>query len=109
MATMVFVEWLGITREQYDRLMSTLSFATSPPNGAISHCAGFTPNGIKVVDVWDSREQFEQFQRTRLTPAVQQMGVATQPKVEFVEVYRAEPPIDVLKNAATQATGSRSR
>jgi hypothetical protein len=109
MATMVFVEWPGITREQYDRIMSALSFATNPPSGAVSHCAGFTPHGIRVVDVWDSRDLFEQFQRTRLTPAVQQAGVTTQPKVEFLEVYRAEPPIDVLKHAASQATGSRSR
>ncbi len=89
--------------------MSTLGFASHPPDGAISHCSGFTPQGLRVVDIWDSRQHFERFQRDKLMPAVQQAGVTTQPRIEAVDVYRAEPPIDVLKNAASHATGARGR
>ena len=33
MATMMLMEWPGITKEQYDRVMSALGFDKNPPKG----------------------------------------------------------------------------
>ena len=54
----------------------------SAPNG--SHIAWFTEDGLKVVDVWGSQDEFERFARERLMPATQEVpGFHGEPKVMF--------------------------
>jgi hypothetical protein len=55
-----------------------------PPNGAwpdgqLRHFAGPTPDGFRVIDVWDSREAFVRFEREVLAP----LGFAGTRRVEF--------------------------
>lgn len=45
-----------------------------PPEGAIFQVTGATPEGFKVVSVWESREAFERFQTERLGPAFEAVG-----------------------------------
>ena len=36
------------------------------PAGAISHFATMTPSGLRVVDVWETREQFDTFAQEQI-------------------------------------------
>ena len=49
------------------------------PEGQISHVAGPTDGGFRVIDVWESREAFECFEREVLAP----LGFAGAPATEF--------------------------
>ena len=51
------------------------------------HVAGPTENGWRVVNVVESREQFETFARERLLPATQRVGDPP-PEVAFFPVYK---------------------
>jgi hypothetical protein len=44
------------------------------PSGIISHVAGFTSDGMYVVDVWESQQDFDAFADTRLMPAFEAVG-----------------------------------
>ena len=54
--------------------------------------AAFSDSGIRVVDIWDAPEQFQAFLEQRLLPGVAQVGIAGQPKVEFLDVYSVFAP-----------------
>jgi hypothetical protein len=49
------------------------------PEGQLTHLAGPTPEGFRVVDVWESREAYERFEHDVLAP----LGFAGAPLMEF--------------------------
>ena len=46
-----------------------------------------TADGIRVIDVWESRNAFEKFVHERVVPAYQEIGVTDPPEIEFFEVH----------------------
>jgi hypothetical protein len=54
-AVAVLVEWEGVTADQYDEMISSMSVTDVALPGALFHVAGPTENGWRVFDVWESR------------------------------------------------------
>ncbi|MFF5633633.1 hypothetical protein [Streptomyces sp. NPDC012825] len=78
MAVIVTVEIPGGTREQYEETIRQLG-ATDwfPASGLIAHAAGPDGDGgWKVVDFWDSEEEFLAFVE-RARPIMERAGIAT--------------------------------
>src|SRR5213592_2834970 len=66
MSTVILMEWAGVTQDQYNQVMRTLDLDKNPPAGGIFHVAGFTAGTLHVLDVWESQQAFERFQKDRL-------------------------------------------
>lgn len=64
----------GGTQEQYDALHAHMDVDGNPPDGLILHAAGPIDEGWGVIDFWESREQFDSFQQSRLMPAFGALG-----------------------------------
>lgn len=92
METVMLLEWKGVSEEQYDRIVNNLDMDTRPPIGGILHIAGFTDGTLRVLDIWESQQMFERFQKDRLTPAAVKAGVSGQPKVQFYPVHNVYAP-----------------
>ena len=61
----------SIRIDQYDEVVSSIRFHDEPPPGLIMHTAAATDeNCIRVWDVWQTREAYEDFAENRLYPAV---------------------------------------
>lgn len=73
MQTWAFVSDVPISREQYDRLDKELG--SDKPEGLIVHAAGESGSGVRIIDVWESKQQFERFQSERLGPAMRKVGI----------------------------------
>jgi hypothetical protein len=73
MQTWAFVSDVPISREQYDKLDKELG--SDKPEGLIVHAAGDSGSGIRIIDVWESKQQFERFQSERLGPAMSKVGI----------------------------------
>jgi hypothetical protein len=82
-----------LTPEQYDQLNEKINFPAEVPDGLISHTAGPKGGGFFVVDVWESREQYDKFIEGTLMPAfaevVGEIG-EPQPPQEF-QVHNRYP------------------
>ncbi len=84
MAIGVVFEFPGVTAEQYDAVCSLLhegglhQISDWPVEGIVSHVAGPTAHGWRVVDVWDSEESFGRFGQM-LMPLLEPAGI---PQVE---------------------------
>ena len=107
MATIILMEWPGVTPDQYNQVMRTLDLDKNPPSGGVFHVAGFTAGTLRVVDIWESQQSFEKFQRDRLISATQKAGVSGQPKVQYFPVHNIYAPnIQALQKAGASALPS---
>lgn len=89
MATMVVMHVKGGTLDQYDQATKELFDGTLQPaelpEGLLSHAAAQTDDGVKIVDIWESKDAFNTFS-SRLVPALKHASAPpTEPK--FYEVH----------------------
>jgi hypothetical protein len=102
MSTVMVMEWSGVTQEQYNQIMRTLDLDKTPPSGGIFHVAGFNSGTLRVLDLWESQQAFERFQRERLDQAVKKAGITSQPKVQFFPVHNIYVPnMELIRKAGS--------
>jgi len=79
----------GATLAQYDQVIQKMGFRPKGPGapGGLFHWVTKTDSGIRVVDVWESREQFEKFGAEKVGPLTAQVGIPAPPKITFFEVH----------------------
>jgi hypothetical protein len=60
------------------------------PAGCQIHIAGPVDKGWRVITVWDSEEQFQQFRDEKLIPAIREAGADDRiaPSIKASPVYR---------------------
>ena len=92
MSTVMLMEWPGLTQDQYNQVMRTLDLDKKPPNGGIFHVAGFTTGTLHVLDIWESQQAFEKFQKERLDDAIKKAGITSHPKVQFYPAHNIYVP-----------------
>lgn len=69
-----------------DLVNTRMNAVADPPQGLIFHCTTPAPGGIRVIDHWRAREDFDRFVETRLTPAMEAAGLP-EPRVSDFDVY----------------------
>jgi hypothetical protein len=74
--------------EQYERATATM--IEPVPEGLILHVAGPTDEGVRVIDIWQSKEAWERFREGRIAPALAALGGPARPEATFrdLEVAR---------------------
>jgi hypothetical protein len=87
--------------EMYDSVNAKMGVDDDPPAGLISHTLGRGEDGIwRIVDIWESEEDFKRFDTERLRPALmesfREMGVdpeqMPEPKHLAYETYHVVVP-----------------
>jgi hypothetical protein len=63
-----FVEDIAASWEEYAPLGAVI--ADPVPEGLILHVAGPTDDGVRTIEVWDSREAWQRFRDGRAAPPV---------------------------------------
>jgi hypothetical protein len=89
MAIGVILNFAGATIDQYEEVCRELnngqplrSLADWPGGGCLAHAAGATPEGLHVMDVWESAEKFQAFGE-KLAPIAQQAGIQWSEPIVF--------------------------
>ena len=76
----------GMTSEQYNSIGQKLQDAGDwPPQGLLAHVCFGSSGNLRVSEVWESREQQEQFAE-KLTPALQEENIDISGEPEILEV-----------------------
>ena len=86
------MQFAGMDTSKYDAVMDKLGLTSANPNwpkGIVSHVAGRTSDGLCVVDVWDSQQNFDAFMTSRLKPAFDAVGGLPQPRVTSFQVHNS--------------------
>ncbi|HLI59687.1 MAG TPA: hypothetical protein VKV21_08475 [Solirubrobacteraceae bacterium] len=90
MAVALVLDFPGGTREQYDEVVERMQLAGHMAPGGQVHVAGTHDDGWRVIDVWESLEQFERFRDEKIIPITQAVGLSA-PQVQVLEVDDAMP------------------
>lgn len=76
----------GWTAEQYDELIAGMQLGGRAADGVVFHWAGVTSDGIRVVDVYESREAADRLAAEKIGPLAQALGLAP-PEVAEYDVH----------------------
>ncbi|MGZ4168828.1 MAG: hypothetical protein ACXVRW_11250 [Solirubrobacteraceae bacterium] len=89
MAVAVVMEFEGGTLDQYDEVVDRMGFAHegAGAQGGLFHWVTKTDTGIRVTDVWETREQFDEFATDQIGPITRDVGIPQSPEVSFHEVH----------------------
>jgi hypothetical protein len=88
MAVAIVMDWAEGTLEQYDEIIGKMGFepgGTGPPS-SVFHWVAKNGDGIRVVDVWETREAFDAFAQDQIGPLTQEAGLG-EPQMAFFEVH----------------------
>jgi len=88
MAVAVEMTFEGATLDEYDQVCGKIGYE---PRGlgedkGLFHWAAATPTGLRVVDVWESEDAFQEFVATKLGPVSAELGLA-EPDAVILEVH----------------------
>jgi hypothetical protein len=83
------MEFKNATLEQYDEVIQRMGFEPggAGPPGGLFHWVTATDGGVRVTDVWETVEQFQQFAQTQIGPITQEVGIEGPPEVTTYEVH----------------------
>ena len=90
MAVAVQLDFHNATLEQYDDANERIGLLPGGPAAGSQeffHWVMKTEDGFRVVDVWESREAFQEFERGTLRAIYQEVGIVDPPTIQFFEVY----------------------
>ena len=78
MAYAVAQEIPGVTQELFERITARLG--QSAPEGLIVHASAVTPTGLRMIEVWESRDAREAYIAAEVVPARAQVRLAGDPE-----------------------------
>jgi hypothetical protein len=89
MAIAIQMDFEGGTTDQYDEICSRMGLTPMGPGpaGSISHFATMTDSGLRVVDVWETQEQFDKFAQEQIGPFAMEAGIGGPPQMQFFQVH----------------------
>jgi hypothetical protein len=92
----IMIELPGMSTGDYDRLIAGMSahVADGTAHPAVSHIAAAADEGITVVDIWGSVEEFVEFAESQIAPAAGEQMPPIDPRIVPVHSHmRADVPV----------------
>lgn len=98
MSIVMNMTWAGVTPQQYHALENAVGWRRKPPSGGRYHIAWFPEGKVRIVDVWESPDEFDRFLKNRLEGGVAKVGIAGEPQVDIWPLYDLQVEADPPKN-----------
>ena len=107
---MTFVTTLditGLTPEEYRAVLDKMGVETRPAAGIFLHLTTATDFGYRIVEIWDSKEGFEEFLEKRLVPASKALGIERKTVISITPLHNFfAPRLDELPDLVGSLPGA---
>jgi hypothetical protein len=107
---MLFVTTLdvtGLTPEEYRAILDEMGVETRPAAGIFLHLTTTTDFGYRIVEIWDSKEGFEEFLEKRLGPASKAIGLDRKTDISITPLHNFfAPRLEELPNLISSLPGA---
>ena len=109
---MIFVTTLdvtGLTPEEYRAILDQMGVETRPAAGIFLHLTTTTDFCYRIVEIWDSKEGFEEFIDKRLGPASKALGVDRKTDISITPLHNLfAPRLEELRGLIDSLPGAPS-
>lgn len=92
MAIVMIMEWPDVDLAGYEGVKRITNFENEVPPGGMFHVAALDGTTLRVIDVWESAEQFQAFVEAKLMPATKDLGITSQPVVKILPAHNIFAP-----------------
>jgi hypothetical protein len=92
---MIYVTTLdvtGMTPEEYRAVLDEMGVESRPAAGIFLHLTTTTDFGYRIVEIWDSKEGFEEFLEKRLGPASKAIGLSRKTDISITPLHNFFAP-----------------
>jgi hypothetical protein len=92
---MIYVTTLdvtGMTAEEYRAVLDEMGVESRPAAGIFLHLTTTTDFGYRIVEIWDSKEGFEEFLEKRLGPASKAIGLSRKTDISITPLHNFFAP-----------------
>ncbi len=78
-----------INADEYDQMVGRLGITDTPPPGGVFHLAAVGDDGVvKIVEIWDSREEAEAWgDKVAAAREAAGFGADRAPSIEYLDVH----------------------
>ena len=85
---------VGLTPDEYDAVLRKMDVERTPASGIYLHIAAPLDKeaGIRVIELWDSKDGFESFIQSHMLPAAQALGLQRETTVTITPLLNAFAP-----------------
>ena len=96
MAVGIIMEFDGFSPDTYEAVREKIDWPASMPEGISFHVAGPTGDGMRIVEIWNSREQYDRWMEETIQAALEEvvgkdaLASAPPPRITEFEVRRQE-------------------
>jgi hypothetical protein len=100
----------GLTPEEYRAVLDEMGVETQPAAGIFLHLTTTTFFGYRIVEIWDSKEGFEEFLEKRLAPASKAIGLDRKTDISITPLHNFfAPRLEELPGFISSLPGAPNR
>ncbi len=82
----------GLTPKEYRAILDEMGVESRPAAGIFLHLTTTTDFGYRIVEIWDSKEGFEEFLEKRLGPASKAIGLNRKTDITITPLHNFFAP-----------------
>ena len=101
MPIVMIMKWDGVSLEQYEEVRALVDWDHDLAPGGLLHVCTHDGTALRITDVWERAEDFDNFVSARLMPAVAKVGAVGEPQVEIYPAHNVFTPGYAPKTAKT--------
>lgn len=95
MSVGIIMEFDGFSVDTYEAVRDRINWPESWPEGISLHVAGPTSDGMRLVEIWESRQQYDDWMQNTIQPALENvvgdaLASAPPPRITEFELLRHE-------------------
>jgi hypothetical protein len=97
----------GLTPEEYRAVLDQMGVETKPAADIFLHLTTRTDFGYRIVEIWDSKEGFEEFLEKRLGPASKAIDLNRKTEISITPLHNFfAPRLDELPALISSLPGA---
>src|SRR5439155_942938 len=73
MAVGIIMEFDGFSPDTYEAVREKIDWPAKMPEGISFHVAGPTGDGMRLVEIWSTREQYDRWMEETIQPALEEV------------------------------------
>lgn len=82
----------GLTADEYNAIVAHMGVESQPAPGIYLHIAAPMEGGIRVVELWDTKEGFENYINEQLLPTCAELGIQRETTTTLTQLHNLFAP-----------------